>query len=87
MQVLAEPRDGVHGGICNPTAFCQHKVSEARGHIYDLFNRPVRQLLAGRKIENAEMFVSSVAREGQEGRVVDQVAAGEPQFAEGLALG
>ncbi len=33
------------------------------------------------------MFVGFVARERQEGRVVNQLAPGEPQFAERLALG
>ena len=87
MQVLAQAGDGKHGGVGDVTALGEHEVAQARGDIDDLLDRSVGEPDARGEVEDAQVFVDAGRRQGQEGGVLDELAAGESQLAQGLAPG
>lgn len=87
VQVPPQPRDGVDGRVGEVPALLQHEVPKPGRDFNDLFHRTVRDSDARREVENTQMVVGPVRREGEEGEVVDTVAACQAQLTEGLPSG
>ncbi len=87
VQIFAQAGDGVYGVIGDQAALGKHEVSQAGGHLDDLLDGPVCELETRREVEDAQVLVGLRGREGEEGVVIDELAVGEAQLAERLALG
>lgn len=76
VQVLAKLGDGVDGGICNVAALGKEQVPQTGRSIDNLGHGCVRKPAAGRRVEDPQVLVDLVRRQGEEGVVVDQLAVG-----------
>lgn len=86
VQVLAEPCNRVDGNIGDQPAFLQDQVAKARRNVDNLLDCGIREASARCQVEDTQMLKRSVRRNAQEGVIIDELAARQPEFAEAVAL-
>lgn len=75
------------GGVCDVPALGEQQVSQPRRRIDDFANRCVREAAARGQVENPQVLVELVLRQGEKGFVANQLAVGESELTKAVSLG
>ena len=87
VEILAESSNGIHRGIRDVAALSKHEIAQPGSNLDDLFDRTICESGTRCQVEDPQMLIGLVRRQGEKGAIVNELAVGESKFAERLALG